>query len=1567
MVGPIASYGFLVDPPIAITNFFPGGYGNVGVGTTSGIFNPVLINGGTAPMTYSFAITGPNSSDFQVVANNPFPSYQLCAIPSGTLAGNSVCEVDITFTPSALGLESAALTFTDNSLGIPNSTQSVGLNGTGVTATVFSNLTASQVITVGTSTISLSGKVSAGAIFPTSGEMVNITIGPAMQSVLIGANGNFSTTTFPTGAIPASASPYTISYSYAGDSNLAAGSDSSTTLTVNAVSSFFSGTVTLLGTGTGAVTDNQVPQQVTCSEAGGITTGSCSGSYASGTMVIFTANPTAPTTFGGWGGACASFGTSLSCTVNVGSAFAVTANFVAPPAIVNVTFAVGANSTQTARFACPSGNNPCTDANAHELQLTIPNVNTSIPVTVLATEVPPLAADGLCESGNTVTNDFDCRFETFFNGGATGNDIIVPLCYPYANGNCVHYTVYSTTGGPGTEPDPSQYSGGVYWEIAWNNDTFTPPARHWLNSVPQLYDDPDATPTPGAAVGTNCSSPMTINGVPQTYSCQFEFNITSFYDPTQKVDAEWRIDETVQRCGCCVPAGFGITGECGARVYQRSEHYVYRRHARRIRCDRDGFPTPTISAASLPPGVTLNTVTGILSGTPTTTGIYHVTFTATNSVSSTPQAFILTVQSGTPVFGGLSSSQTIPFGTSSINLSGVISAGSLFPPSGEMITIIINGIPKTATIGPNGVFATTFNTATIPSSVTPYPIAYNYAGDSNFASANNNSTTLTVTSLATLEPATVTLFGTGTGAVTDNQVPQQVNCSEAGGITTGACSGSYAEGTLVTFTANPTAPTTFGGWGGACASSGTSLNCSVLASSAFAVTANFVAPPVTVNVTFPVGTNSTQTARFACPSGHTPCTDTNAHELQLTIPNVNTSIPVTVLATEVPPLAADGLCESGNTVTNDFDCRFVTFLSDGTDAHSNTIVPLCYPYANGNCVHYTVYSTTGGPGTEPDPSQYSGGVYWEITWNNDTFTPPAPNYSGSTPQLYDDPDATPTPGVAVGTNCNSPMTINGVPQTYSCQFEFNITSFYDPTQKVDAGIGGSTKQFNDVVVAFPPMVAGSNPVVLPPTATTPAISGACLIGCVNTGNTISFTIGTGGSFQVMPTGYPAPKLTASGALPSGITMNTVTGILGGTPATGTSGGFPISFTATNNTGTVTQNFTLTVGGVSQTITFPAPPSPAAYNTSFSVSATSTSLLPVTITPSGVCTISGGTVTMTSGTGTCTLTASQAGNATFSAAPNVVRTVTATLASQTITFAAPPSPAAYNTTFSASATSTSLLPVTITPSGVCTISGGTVTMTSGTGTCTLTASQAGNTNFSAATNLVRTVTAALASQTITFTGAPASAAFGSSFVVNASASSGLAVTVTSSGACSNSGTTVTMTASSGTCSLTASQAGNTNFSAAPSKNQSTTATKANSATAITSNTPNPSTINQAVTIAFKVTGSGTPTGTVTVTASSGGSCSGTLTSGAGSCVITFTSAGSPTLTASYGGDGNFNGTRPPRLADCQRGQWFDAEVFTHHNQLRNSLCRTACARRNHAHEHRNFDDYVHELQRLSDRR
>ncbi len=150
------------------------------------------------------------------------------------------------------------------------------------------------------------------------------------------------------------------------------------------------------------------------------------------------------------------------------------------------------------------------------------------------------------------------------------------------------------------------------------------------------------------------------------------------------------------------------------------------------------------------------------------------------------------------------------------------------------------------------------------------------------------------------------------------------------------------------------------------------------------------------------------------------------------------------------------------------------------------------------------------------------------------------------------------------------------------------------------------------------------------------------------------------------------------------------------------------------------------GGVikaEQTITFVQPLSPAVYGTTFTVAPTASSGLAVTLVASGSCSNTGFDVTMTSGEGDCTLTASQPGDASYNPAADVVRTVQAAKAGQTITFDQPTSPAAYGTTFTVAPTASSGLAVTLVASGSCSNTGFDVTMTSGEGTCTLTASQA----------------------------------------------------------------------------------------------------------------------------------------------------------------------------------------------------------------------------------------------------
>ena len=179
-------------------------------------------------------------------------------------------------------------------------------------------------------------------------------------------------------------------------------------------------------------------------------------------------------------------------------------------------------------------------------------------------------------------------------------------------------------------------------------------------------------------------------------------------------------------------------------------------------------------------------------------------------------------------------------------------------------------------------------------------------------------------------------------------------------------------------------------------------------------------------------------------------------------------------------------------------------------------------------------------------------------------------------------------------------------------------------------------------------------------------------------------------------------------------------------------------------------------GTPQTITFGALGSVTFGVAPFSVSATASSGLAVTFgsTTTGVCTVSGNTVTIIAA-GTCSITANQPGSTTYSAAPAVTNSFTVNLAAQTITFGAVGNVAFGVAPFSLYATSTSGLAVAFNPTstGVCTTAGNVVTIVA-TGPCSITASQAGNGNYTAALSVIRafTVTAAVVSPIIISPGA-----------------------------------------------------------------------------------------------------------------------------------------------------------------------------------------------------------------------
>jgi hypothetical protein len=152
------------------------------------------------------------------------------------------------------------------------------------------------------------------------------------------------------------------------------------------------------------------------------------------------------------------------------------------------------------------------------------------------------------------------------------------------------------------------------------------------------------------------------------------------------------------------------------------------------------------------------------------------------------------------------------------------------------------------------------------------------------------------------------------------------------------------------------------------------------------------------------------------------------------------------------------------------------------------------------------------------------------------------------------------------------------------------------------------------------------------------------------------------------------------------------------------------------------------------------------------------------------------------------------------------------------------------------------------------------------------------------------------QTITVTAAaPSSAAYNSQFTVAATASSGLTVTYTSSGGCTNSGATYTMTSGSTACSVIFNQAGNTNYAAATQVTESVTAMPASQTITVTATAPSSAAYNSQFTVAA------TASSGLTVTYTSSGGCTNsgatyTMTSGSTACSVIFNQPGNTNYAA-----------------------------------------------------------------------
>lgn len=544
-----------------------------------------------------------------------------------------------------------------------------------------------------------------------------------------------------------------------------------------------------------------------------------------------------------------------------------------------------------------------------------------------------------------------------------------------------------------------------------------------------------------------------------------------------------------------------------------------------------------------------------------------------------------------------------------------------------------------------------------------------------------------------------------------------------------------------------------------------------------------------------------------------------------------TAYTFTVTATNAKgPSAASG---ASNSVTPDIVPGAPT-IGTATAGNAQATVTFTAPAGNGGSA-VTGYTVTSSPAGGTDSHAGTTGLSHVITGLTNgttyTFTVKATNAMGTgaasgasnsiTPATV--PGA-PTIGTATAGNTQATVTFTAPVSTGGSAITgYTVTS--SPAGGVDSNAG--TTGLSHVITGLTNGTAYTFTVTAANVMGSSTASGATNSVTPTVSQTISFnsapTVTVSGTGTVSATGGASgnavtfTSTTTSVCTVSGTNGSTVTGVIAGTCiiAANQAGGGTYSAAPQ-----VTQN--IIIGQGSQTITFGAQAAKVFGTTPFTLSplATASSSLAVTYTSTttSVCTISGSTVTIVS-VGTCTIAASQAGNTSYAAAPQVTQNIVISQGSQLITFGAQAAKVFGTTPFALSplATASSSLAVTYTSTtlSVCTISGSTVTMLA-IGTCTIAANQAGNANYTAAPQLTQNIIISKATQTITF-GAQTGKVFGAlPFVLSplATASSSLPVTYTSTttSVCTISGSTVTIV-TVGTCTIAANQAGDANYSAA----------------------------------------------------------------------------------------------------------------------------------------------------------
>jgi alpha-tubulin suppressor-like RCC1 family protein len=555
------------------------------------------------------------------------------------------------------------------------------------------------------------------------------------------------------------------------------------------------------------------------------------------------------------------------------------------------------------------------------------------------------------------------------------------------------------------------------------------------------------------------------------------------------------------------------------------------------------------NAIGLPSGLSVSTSTGVISGTPSEQGTYPVTLSATNSYGTGNTTLTLTINPPPPV---ITSSSTAS-GTVSQSFSYTIAASN--SPSSYSVTGYLPGLSINT------------NTGAISGSPTAAGIFPVVIGASN--AGGTGTQTLTVTILPAPPTITSATSATGTAglpfsyAITATGSPSSFNAS---GLPSGLSIDTATGVIMGTLSAAGTSTVTLGA-----SNAGGTGNASLV------ITSNNPPAPVITS-----GTSASGDVGVA-------------FSYTIVASNSPTSFSATGLPSGLSVNTSSGLISGAPSATGTSTMIIGAANAGGTGTTTLTLAvngasaPVITSALLGNIFtavsfNYTITATN-------NPTSYSAtglpaGLSINTTTGVISGTPTGSGYSTVPVTITaSNSGGTATASLLLTLNLpvpvvTSPTSANG---TLGVGFSYAISATNNPTSfsatNLNAGLGFDP---NTGVISGTPTSAGTSTVTI--TATNAAGMGtgtvtftmgsALAVPVINSGTEATASVGSTFSYTVTTSTVPVPTSYGASGLPSGLTINSSSGIISGTPsATGTS---TVTLSATNSGGTGTARLLLTV-------------------------------------------------------------------------------------------------------------------------------------------------------------------------------------------------------------------------------------------------------------------------------------------------------------------------------------------------------------------------------------------------------